>query len=262
MSSDQGEGSVSGNMTAEGKQLSIFETTARLLDPAHISLQVSSEKSPILDAVRELLTGLGTGNTALVEQSMMKLGATRENDLFHKVGNMARSLHNSLTEFKNSLDRDSVTMTTTTIPDAADKLEKVISMTHAAAEKTLSITERQANLLKEGRLDLKALREKLPHATEERLIPSIASYLDRHDSRLRELEKMNSEILMAQEFQDLTGQALRKVIKLVTELESNLVSLIQIFGGTSGQPAAEQPAQDETALQQDAVDSVLSSFGF
>ncbi len=245
---------------SQQKELSIFETTAQLLEPAHVIKNLPDDKLPIVEAVKELLTGLGSGNTELVEESLMRLGAKQESDLFQKVGHMARTLHNSLTEFKNSLDRDQVTLTTTCIPDAADKLEAVIKMTFDAAHKTLSMTEGQAELISKGQAEIEEMKKKLARSSDPEVRKLMESYLENEQNRLKELERMNSEVLMAQAFQDLTGQALRKVIKLVTELETNLVSLIQVFGGDSS--STPQKEEEKESLQQNGVDSILSSFGF
>jgi chemotaxis protein CheZ len=95
-----------------------------------------------------------------------------------------------------------------------------------------------------------------------------------HDSnRLRELL---NQILMAQDFQDLTGQMIRRVIELVREVESNLVSMLTVFGEhtTESLPAvkdnkieAEGPImnaelREDVVTGQDEVDDLLSSLGF
>jgi chemotaxis protein CheZ len=90
-----------------------------------------------------------------------------------------------------------------------------------------------------------------------------------------------SEVLLAQDYQDLTGQVIQNVITLVREVEDNLVSLVVMAGhvdqltGTvhqieDNQPSAEQgvgpqimPEQRKDVLSgQDDVDDLLSSLGF
>jgi len=90
---------------------------------------------------------------------------------------------------------------------------------------------------------------------------------------------------MAQEFQDLTGQILRRVITLVQEVEDNLVELIRLSGGEKaevepGASASKETKNTEDILKgvgpqvpgvgddggavsgQDEVDDLLSSLGF
>ena len=89
------------------------------------------------------------------------------------------------------------------------------------------------------------------------------------------MQKGLNDILMAQGFQDITGQVIRRVIKLVEELESNLVDLIRISGGMTEtskktvKPDLPGPVvpgvddkSDDIANSQDDVDDLLSSLGF
>jgi chemotaxis protein CheZ len=81
---------------------------------------------------------------------------------------------------------------------------------------------------------------------------------------------------MAQDFQDLTGQVIRRVIGLVQEVQDSLVNMIRISGGTAVRTAARRPggidAEGPQVLAdaggvavvkgQDEVDDLLSSLGF
>lgn len=81
---------------------------------------------------------------------------------------------------------------------------------------------------------------------------------------------------MAQDFQDLTGQIIRRVISLVDEVEGRLVDILTAFGTTeadSGAPKdigateAEGPIlnaeeREDAVSSQDEVDDLLSSLGF
>lgn len=81
-----------------------------------------------------------------------------------------------------------------------------------------------------------------------------------------EAEQINTEILMAQEYQDLTGQALKKVINVLTDLEKNLVELVSMFGSkapTGADPVLTPAAPMAPGKQsQDDADAILASFGF
>jgi chemotaxis protein CheZ len=82
-----------------------------------------------------------------------------------------------------------------------------------------------------------------------------------------------SEVLMAQDFQDLTGQIIRKVIALVQDVEQKLVKLVRITGNRLDEGKKEKkeelagPAipgldQGDQVTSQDDVDDLLSSLGF
>ena len=87
-----------------------------------------------------------------------------------------------------------------------------------------------------------------------------------------------SHILMAQDFQDLTGQVIRRVINLVQEMEGNLIDLVRMSGlRMKKDPLVEKVGFDSKAdgprvpgcdshkdrlSSQDDVDELLSSLGF
>jgi chemotaxis protein CheZ len=68
-------------------------------------------------------------------------------------------------------------------------------------------------------------------------------------------------ILTTQSFQDLTGQTIKKVIQLVTDIETELVKLIATFGVKIEAGAAVPVAVVEKVNQAD-VDDLLKEFGF
>ena len=81
---------------------------------------------------------------------------------------------------------------------------------------------------------------------------------------------------MAQDYQDLTGQVIRKVITLVQDVEENLVELVKMFGRVDEYNQAQQQPKKTTGVEgpvvdkdredvltnQDDVDDLLSSLGF
>ncbi len=81
---------------------------------------------------------------------------------------------------------------------------------------------------------------------------------------------------MAQDFQDLTGQMIRKVIALVHEVESKLVDMLTLFGepeavavstprdrGIEAEgPIVNKASRTDVVHNQDDVDDLLSSLGF
>jgi chemotaxis protein CheZ len=95
-----------------------------------------------------------------------------------------------------------------------------------------------------------------------------------------ELRGQLTEILMAQDFQDLTGQIIRRVITLVSEVEQRLVGILTVFGSeqldnkTEGSKPASQSKveaegpilnpyeRNDAVASQDEVDDLLSSLGF
>ena len=108
----------------------------------------------------------------------------------------------------------------------------------------------------------------------------IHEFLDTTGGSAAVLRTNLNEVMMAQDFQDLTGQIIERVITLVDDMESSLVELIRISGqNLRVQESAEQqqedllkgtgpvvPGVDDAAENivsgQDEVDDLLSSLGF
>ena len=92
------------------------------------------------------------------------------------------------------------------------------------------------------------------------------------------INNLMTDVLMAQDFQDLTGQVIRKVIDLVREVEDSLIGMLTAFGiSTDGHLEANNPKvgdnlvegpivnpsqREDVVADQDDVDDLLSSLGF
>ncbi|MBU1433190.1 protein phosphatase CheZ [Myxococcota bacterium] len=214
--------------------------------------------------VEALLSALGSGDQARVELALDKLGVKRSGVMYARVGEMARALHESLKDFQRSLDPHGVTMHNTTVPDASSKLQAVIEMTFEAANRTLSSIDAQEALLDESQARMTALEAALvdPAVDLETLKGLTRAHLDAQRRSVDRMRDLITRILMAQAFQDLTGQSIKKVIKLVEEIEGGMVQMVQIFGLSEAEAEAPAAAEEEGMLEQGDVESILSSFGF
>ncbi len=220
----------------------------------------------IMADIQEFLDALSSGDLDSAEAILAEISVVGEKELFTEIGKITRNLHNALTEFKTLIDPRLKNMALEEMPEATDKLQWVISRTEEAAEKTINLMEKNLSLQSEiiKRLDLIDRRLKgLRKADKER---EAMGFLR------QSLERMNGdfmEVLLAQEFQDLTGQIIKKVIALVAELESQLVRLVKVFGvkieskKVEEQLAGPRTRESEDALSsQEDVDALLKEFGF
>ncbi len=85
----------------------------------------------------------------------------------------------------------------------------------------------------------------------------------------QELPKDLMEILIAQDFQDLTGQIISRVIQLIAEIEGQLVKILKIFGvklESGSKMDSHQGPQikkhEKVVSDQSEVDDILKEFGF
>ncbi len=246
------------------------------------------DNNAILDQARSLVSALEAGNTNAAETLIDDLGRARERTLFQELGKMTRQLHDALNSF--AVDSRMVALAESDIPDAKARLNHVIDMTEESANRTLTAVEGtlpiaeqlqdQANTLHEkwGRFCNKGMRvEEFRDMSKE-----IDGFLAVTKGHADKIHGNLSEVMMAQGFQDLTGQIIRRVITLVQEVEDNLVELIRLSGGArmegADQATAGEQQQDvmqgvgpqvpgvdaaaESVSGQDEVDDLLSSLGF
>ena len=238
-----------------------------------------------LRLARELVAQLESGEEEASYQTLEEMTQLRETEMFQQIGKLTRDLHEALNSFQ--VDTRISTLAEEEIPDARERLRYVISMTDQAANRTLNAVEESLPLC--GELQTKVaeieqdwnrfLRKELSVEEFRTLSRDIKTHLAESSAGLVTLKGNLNEVLMAQDFQDLTGQIIHRVISLVEEVEGNLVDLIRISGGRAagGEPKTGKAAVDGIEPQgpqvpgvdhadavsgQDEVDDLLSSLGF
>ena len=236
-----------------------------------------------LEQAKELVVLLEDGKQDEANEKVMGLFQRLENPVLKEVGSLTRDLHNSLSQFK--VDPRMSEIAKEDIPDARDRLEYVMAKTELAANRTMDAVEASLpiadnlhacllkvrptwNALMKGRIELSEFKA---------LCHEIESLLVQVEGDSTELRNQLTEILMAQDFQDLTGQIITRVITLVREVEDRLVEIISAFGIEQPETDLEMtknasieaegpilnPHEREDAVSsQDDVDDLLSSLGF
>ena len=197
-----------------------------------------NKKVPItLDEAKQLVTFLEEGDTdsanALLDAVTMKESV----ELFAEVGKLTRQLHDSLNNFQ--LDERIAGLANEDIPDAQTRLTYVIEETEKAANTTMDAVEQSMSIVEtmKGQLDnlMPEWKKLMNREIELDEFKSMCLDLDKHlESSVADADKMMgllTEVLMAQGYQDLTGQVIRRVIELVKEVEDSLVHMLTVFGG-------------------------------
>lgn len=136
-----------------------------------------------------------------------KLLSSQSDSLVNKIDNIANNLHKTLESFGS--DAPILKHAKLDLPDASERLEYVIQATAEASEKTLVASENLTAIL--ATIETKSLSSEV-----ENLISDAQSEI--------------TDILIAQSFQDLTGQVLNRLIVLIGTLEQNLHQLIDSAG--------------------------------
>lgn len=195
-------------------------------------------------------------------------------DMFRQLGTITRQLHDALKELGYT---DKLKGTVDQLPDAQSRLSYIARLTGEAAEKVLNHVDEgkaeQAKIAERGRqlADTISRVPGLARAMPELLEWSkdIVNLSEKSDARL-------TDIMMAQDFHDLTGQVIGRVVQLAGTIEEQLLSLLlqSAPGGQPGQDHAivEQPAlagpvvnaegRTDVVSDQAQVDDLLASLGF
>jgi len=196
------------------------------------------------------MQAISRNDYAAAEHSIQRIARESQGDLYQEVGKVTRKLHDAICSFRDSIDPKMREFATSEVPNAVDKLQGVITRTEEAANKTMSVVDKYFSTMD-------TLKE---HVERVQGPPETRDYLRQFRSQL---EEDMTVILTTQSFQDLTGQTIRKVIKLVGDIEGELVKLITTFGVREEpeEPAPLSVDAEETVSQAD-VDDLLKNFGF
>ncbi|MCX9565324.1 protein phosphatase CheZ, partial [Vibrio cholerae] len=158
------------------------------------------------------------------------------NPMFKEIGMLTRDLHEALKNFQ--IDERFSEIATDEIPDARERLHYVIQKTEVAANKTMDAVDRCMPIADKLHESLLLIRPEWNGLMNGRIeLMHFKSLCHRIDDLLSQVEGDSSElrgelteILMAQDFQDLTGQIIKRVINLVNEVEKRLVEILTVFG--------------------------------
>jgi len=237
-----------------------------------------------LEQAKKLVEYLETGQQDKADDLISEIQNPINSELFAEIGKLTRQLHDSLMNFQ--LDSRLNDLATADIPDAKERLNYVISRTEDAANKTMDAVESIFPVVETIQSQIKAVNplwEKLMHNDLELnefklLCHDIDKLLKTTDSEASKINALMTDVLMAQDFQDLTGQVIRKVIDLVREVEDNLINMLTAFGISSEEakekampsvgenlvegPIVNKEERDDVVADQDDVDDLLSSLGF
>ncbi|MFW8590213.1 protein phosphatase CheZ [Glaciecola sp. 2405UD65-10] len=239
-----------------------------------------------LEQAKLLVQHLENGETESANDIIHTISLNESAELFSEVGKLTRQLHDSLTDF--NVDEKLVGLAEVSLPDATSRLEYVIEETEKAANSTMDAVEKSMPIAEQlnDRLEAilpewkKLMSRQIELGEFKHLCIELDCVLESVSKDSRALNSSLTEVLMAQGYQDLTGQVIRQVIGLVNEVEQHLVEMLATFGDTSQikdktQPSleiddkvkAEGPIIDAAKREdvmdnQDDVDDLLSSLGF
>jgi chemotaxis protein CheZ len=202
-------------------------------------------------------------------------------EAFARLGAITREMHEAL----SVLGGNQLHAIVEEIPNARDRLAYVGKMTEDAANKVLTLVETakpECDDLAGRGLELRDSLNRMAAAPTldvdkaRGLMLACAKFSEKTALFSQRQGDVLSDIMMAQDFQDLSGQVIKKVIDIITRTELQLVELLVESAPVSAKPDAapsnepitvdnhvlEGPQTAEQALQQGDVDDLLASLGF
>lgn len=209
--------------------------------------------------------------------------ATQDEELLDRIGQLTRALHDSMRELGLQQEVEKVAEA---IPDARDRLNYVATTTEQAAERALTSIEVAQPLQEEverraGELDRRWQEwfdapKELDEARD--LVKDTRGYLKWVPEQTQATNSQLLEIMMAQDFQDLTGQVIKRMTGVIQEIEEQLVQVLLdnmpedrmrsvVEANKEGEslmngPQVNAEGKDDVVSDQDQVDDLLDSLGF
>ena len=198
----------------------------------------------------------------------MAAGASPE--VFHQLGMITRQLHDTLTQLgvmpKLQTAADG-------LPDARSRLNYIATKTSDAANKVLNSVDQakmdHAHIAAETRRIAQAIVKDPVKAVAS---GSVMNFVGDVEAATARIDAHLTDIMMAQDFHDLTGQVVAKVVSLATELEDSLVKLLvqaappeqaqKVESAVLNGPVVNPEGRTDVVKDQAEVDDLLASLGF
>ncbi len=201
-------------------------------------------------------------------------------DVFQRIGTITRRLHDALRELGYDKALESAL---DSLPDARSRLSYIAKLTGESANKVLNTVEFAQATQEEMAQGAKALlmswkgktAQSLTGPADELLVADTSEFLASLSMSTDLTRHYLTDIMLAQDFHDLTGQVIRKVIDLAQTLEDQLLAVLleatplqhraKILTSDSGfmsGPVVHGDGRDDIVTNQSQVDELLERLGF
>lgn len=199
--------------------------------------------------IATLAGALAAGDETLFYSELDALVQRRELTLFGELRKLTGHLQSALDRFR--VDSRLVDLAQKEVPDAKHRLDHVLKLTDEAAHRTMDLVEQSGPLAERTAREAADLVELWRRFRARKIqVDEFREMVQRLDTFLEaacvDMDKVRgnlSEVLLAQGYQDLSGQIIRGVMKLVAELECALADLVRL---SKGGERKVQPLSDET----------------
>lgn len=195
---------------------------------------------------------------------------TTSPEVFQRIGEMTRNLHDTLAQLGFMPKLGEITES---LPDARSRLTYIATKTGEAAEKVLNLVDQakaeHEHIAAETRRIAQAIVADPVRAVAS---GSVMNFVSDVEARSARIDQHLTDIMMAQDFHDLTGQVVARVVKLAADIEDQLVKLLlqtappdqvhKVEQTFLNGPVVNPEGRTDVVTSQEQVDDLLASLGF
>jgi len=193
--------------------------------------------------------------------------APSQAEIYQQLGSITRQLHDTLEQL-GVMPR--LQVAAEGLPDARSRLNYIAGKTAAAADKVLDSVDQA----KAEHARIAAQTRRIGQAITADPVRAVASgavlnFVGDVEAATARIDSHLTDIMLAQDFHDLTGQVVAKVVALATDLEDSLVKLLvqaapaqAAAPATLGGPVVDPAGRNDVVSNQDEVDELLAGLGF
>ncbi|HCA28020.1 MAG TPA: protein phosphatase CheZ [Betaproteobacteria bacterium] len=200
-----------------------------------------------------------------------------EEDVYSRIGHLTRGLHETLRQlgYDKSLEEAASVM-----PDTRERLNYIANLTEQAAVRALNAAEKAKPIQEALEAGAQPLAQqwqavfdnKLGVEEFKALAAQTRDFLQGVPTQTQATNAQLMEIIMAQDFQDLTGQVIKKVVTLAQDIEQQLLQLLvastppekksALSEDLLNGPVVNAEGRSDIVTSQEQVDELLESLGF
>ena len=237
----------------------------------------SEELEALFDSIVQSTHELKPSDTPAAEPAQTRATAEPEGDVHAQIGQLTRQLHETLCElgYDKALEH-----AVGKIPDARDRLNYISNLTEQAAQKTLNAAEAAKPMqqkLEDGAARLSGkwqelFDNKLDTDQFRTLVHQTREFLQDVPLNTKGTNARLMDIVVAQDYQDLTGQVIKRLAETVQQLENQLVALLiasmpedkkkDVDQSLLNGPVVNTAGRSDVVTSQAQVDELLESLGF
>jgi chemotaxis protein CheZ len=203
-------------------------------------------------SIAALAGALAAGDEPRFLEELDALVQRRERTLFGELRKLTGDLQAALERFR--VDSRLMDLAEKEVPDARHRLDHVLKLTDEAAHRTMDLVEQSGPLAERTAREAADIVDlwrrfrarNIDLADFRKLVERMDVFLESARTDMDKVRGNLSEVLLAQGYQDLSGQIIRGVMKLVAELEVALVDLVKLSKTGASGASASKPLSDET----------------